>query len=106
VKEDLAYKSSAGVPRLGNPHHFSKAAVETQPISGVVGTSIVNGRKSDNLLVALDAAAPPLRTKASLSTERQGMWQEVQNGFGQSPQIKLRYTTKQLLLIFRSCGRF
>ena len=84
MKEDLAYKSSAGVPRLGNPHHFSKVIVETQPISGIVGTSIVSERKSDNLLVSIDAAAPPLHTKASLSTERQGMWQEVQNSAGQS----------------------
>jgi hypothetical protein len=51
VKEDLAYKSSAGVPRLGNPNHFSKATVETKPIAGIVGTSIINGQKSENLLV-------------------------------------------------------
>lgn len=79
----------ARAPRLGDPNHFSKVNAQTTKRDQSPAT------KTNNLLVQIDGEIVG-RTSSPTSKI-----QEHQN-----PDIKIRYSTKQLLTIFKSLGRF
>jgi len=74
------------LPRLGNPDIFNQRQ-----------RTVSRDRDSSNLLVQVDQTLPMMETNSQARTD----WQSQQH-----PQIKQRYSTKHLLQIFKSLGRF